>query len=554
MTWLARFFGTAAIASLTLATVASLAACSRIDSAAPQQGSRARHPWTQPELLRVAMTSSPNTLNPILSTQQFEGQAEALIFDPLVATDPDGHDVPILATSVPTLQNGGISKDGRSIVYHLRHGVVWHDGVPFTSHDVAFTWRAIMNPKTAVATRHGYDRVERVDTPDPYTAIFRLKSAFSPAVHTFFAHSDDPLGILPAHLLERYASLDGLPYNAKPIGTGPYKIVRWQRGDRIEYVANDRYFLGKPKIGRIVIHLVPDENTIIEQMRSHEIDWFVQATPRVYPQLRGIPNVDVRLVPFNGSDAIQFNTTRLPWSDDRLRRAVALAIDKPAIVQKVTYDTTVAATEDLPAFMWAFDPSAGTAKPDVTAAQRLLESAGWHVGRDGIRTKDGRSLVLELAYRNDSLTDRNLGVVLSAMLRGVGIDVALKGYATALYYGPVGTGVLADGKYEAGLQTWFAGVDPDDSTQLLCNQIPPNGYNWSRYCSRQMDAAQDLALSHYDRPSRKRAYSAIQHLLARDNPFVYLWWPRQIEAINDDLRGFRPNGIIEDWNAYQWSL
>lgn len=546
MTWLLR--------SLLAAAVAGLVACSRIDSAAPPGGAHARHPWTNPGLLRVAMTASPNTLNPILSTQQFEAQAEALIFDPLVATDPGGKDVPILAERVPTLANGGISKDGRSIVYHLRHGVVWHDGAPFSSDDVAFTWRAVMNPRTAVATRHGYDRVARVDTPDPYTAIFRLKAPFAPAVHTFFAHSDAPLGILPAHLLERYASLDRIAYDAHPIGTGPFKFVRWLRGDRIEYVANERYFLGKPKIGRIVLHLVPDENTIIEEMRAHEIDWFVQATPRVYPQLRGISNIDVRLVPFNGNDAIQFNTIHAPWSDARLRRAVALAIDKPAIVAKVTYNTTVAATEDLPSFMWAYDPHAGATKPDVGAAARLLDSAGWRTGNDGIRTRAGRRLTLDLAYRNDSLTDRNLGVVLSAMLRAAGIDVNLKGYTTALFYGPVGTGILADGKYEAGLQTWFAGVDPDDSTQLVCYQIPPTGYNWSRYCSRAMDRAQNVALSNYDRPTRKRAYAAIERLLARDNPFVYLWWPRQIEATSDDLHGFRPNGIVEDWNAYQWSL
>ena len=533
--------------------VASLGACSRVDTAR-SGAAHAHHPWTNPNLLRVAMTGSPNTLNPILSTQQFEAQAEALVFDPLIATDPSGRDVPILAARVPTVANGGISRDGRSITYHLRRGVVWQDGAPFTSSDVAFTWRAIMNPKTAVATRHGYDRVARVDTPDADTAIFRLKAPFAPAVHTFFAHSDAPLSILPAHLLEKYASLDRIAYNAKPIGTGPYAIVRWQRGDRIDYVANDRYFLGKPKIRRIVIHLIPDENTIIEQLRSHEIDWFVQATPRVYPQLRGIPSVAVRLVSFNGNDAIQFNTVRPPWSDVRLRHAVALAIDKPAIVTKVTRDTTVAATEDLPSFLWAYDPTAGTVRPDVPRAQQLLDAAGWIAGRDGIRSKAGRRLVLGLAYRNDSVTDRNLGVVLAAMLRGVGIDVALKGYTTALFYGPAGTGILADGKYEAGLQTWFAGVDPDDSTQLLCDQIPPNGYNWSRYCSASMDAAQHAALSRYDRPSRKRAYSTIQHLLARDDPFVYLWWPRQIEAINDDLRGFRPNGIVEDWNAYQWSL
>jgi peptide/nickel transport system substrate-binding protein len=501
------------------------------------------------------MTGAPETLDPILSTSQFEIQAEALALDPLVATDPDGHDVPILASTVPTLRNGGISADGLTIVYHLRRGVVWQDGAPFTSRDVRFTWRAIMNRDTAVATRHGYDDIARIDTPDAYTAIFHLKRRFAPAVHTFFAHSDSPIAILPAHVLERYHDLNNVPFNSRPIGTGPYRIVRWLRGDRIEYVANDRYFLGKPGLARIVVHLIPDENTAIQQMRTHEIDWFVQASPRVYPQLRAIPDVVPRLVPFNGVDSLIFNTKRAPFSDVRLRRAVGFAIDKAALVRKVTYDTTLPATEDLPSFMWAFDPHAGTTAHDLPRARALLEDAGWHTGGDGIRMKGGHRLTLGIAFRTDSLTDRNRGVVIASMLRDAGIDVELKGYTTTLLYAPEGqNGILASGNYDAGLETWYAGVDPDDSSQLMCDQIPPSGYNWSRYCNSRLDDAERLALASYDEPTRKRAYARVQEILAADSPYVYLWWPRQIEAVTDRLQNFRPNGIVEDWNAYAWTL
>jgi peptide/nickel transport system substrate-binding protein len=374
-------------------------------------------------------------------------------------------------------------------------------------------------------------------------------------VHTFFAHSDSPIEILPAHLLERYHDLNNVPFNSLPVGTGPFRVVRWARGDRIEYVANDRYFLGKPGLRRIVVHFVADENTVIDEMRTHEIDWFVQASPRVYPQLRGIAGIVPHLVPFNGVDSIMFNTTRAPFSDARLRRAVGLAVDKPALVRKVTYDTTLPATEDQPSFIWAFDPSAGTYRRDLPAARALLEAAGWHAGPDGIRLKDGRRLALSLAFRTDSLTDRNRGVVIASLLRDAGIDVSLKGYTTTLLYAPAGeNGILASGNYDAGLLTWYGGVDPDDSTQLLCDQIAPRGYNWSRYCNPAMDAAEHLALASYDRPTRKRAYAQVQRLLAADAPYVYLWWPRQIEAATAGLQNFRPNGIVEAWNAYQWRL
>src|SRR5579872_825502 len=168
----------------TLILLVAVAGCTRTASGPAQSG---RHPWTTPGTLRVAMISNPKTLNPLLSTQTFEAIVESFMLDPLIATDPEGHDVPVLASVVPTLENGGISKDGVTITYHLRHNVRWHDNVPFTSKDVRFSFNAIMNPDSAVASRHGYDDVAKIDTPDAYTVVLHLKRPFAPAVHTFFA-------------------------------------------------------------------------------------------------------------------------------------------------------------------------------------------------------------------------------------------------------------------------------------------------------------------------------------------------------------------------------
>ncbi|HEX3548856.1 MAG TPA: peptide ABC transporter substrate-binding protein [Candidatus Elarobacter sp.] len=535
-----------------IAVALAAAACSRVPSSAPGPGGR--HPWTQPGVLRVAISTAPNTLNPLLSTLQIEAMVQGFLMDPLVATDERGVDVPVLAAVVPTLENGGISRDGLTITYRLRHGVRWHDGAPFTSADVAFTVHAIMNPATAVATRHGYELIARVDTPNPYTAVFHLKRRFAPAVHVFFADSDAPYMIVPQHVLARYPDLNRVPFNQHPIGTGPFRFVRWLRGDRLEFAANDDYFLGKPKLRRVVIHLIPDENTIVSEMRARAIDWFHQATPRTYPQLRRIDGIDVRLVSMNANDSIMFNTTRPPFDDRNVRRAVGLAIDKPLLVREATFDTTVPATEDLPSFLWAFDPHAGTTKRDLPRAKALLEAAGWTPAADGIRFKNGKRLVMGLAFRTDSVTDRNRGVLIASMLKDAGIDVDLKGYTSSLLYGPPGSGILADGKFDAALQTWYAGVDPENSTQLVCAERPPHGFNWDRYCNPAMDRAERDAVSHYERPARKRAYATIEELLARDAPFVYLWWPRQIEAVNSDLKNFRPNGVVESWNAWEWSL
>ncbi len=542
-------------AVFALATFAA-AGCTRSEHAtsalATQRGTL--HPWTHPDEVRAAMSGNVNTLDPILATQAFEVQVFSLVMDPLVATKPDGTNVGILAATVPSLENGGIAKDGRTITYHLRRGVKWQDGAPFSSRDVAFSWRAVMNPNTAVATRHGYDVIASISTPDPATVVIHLKRPFAPFVQTFFAHSDTPYAILPEHLLGRYHDLNNVPFNSMPIGTGPYRLVKWARGDRFEFVANDDYFLGRPKIAKITIHIVPDENTIVTQMQSHEIDWFIEASPRVYRQIKAIDGIDVPLVPFNGYDAIQFNTQAPPFDDARVRRAIGFAVDKPALVRDVTYGVETPATEDLPSFLWAFDPRAGRSTRDLRAAKALLDAAGWHPGTDGIRVRDGKRLALQLAFRTDSLTDRNRGVVIASMLRDAGVDVELKGYTTALLYAAAsGGGIMATGRYEAALTTWYAGADPDDSSQMLCDQFPPAGLNWSRYCNRAVDAAEQSALAHYDRATRTRAYAIVQRALATDAPWIYLWWPRQIEPVNSDLENFAPNGIIEDWNAYAWT-
>ena len=251
-----------------------------------------------------------------------------------MSVDPHGNFVPRLAREVPTLANGGISRDGLTITYHLRPHVRWQDGVPFTSRDVAFTFDAIMNPNTDVISRHGYDVVARVDTPDPLTVVFHLRERFAPFVAVVFGESDSTYGVLPAHLLARYKSLNDVPYNSAPVGTGPFKFVRWMRGDRIEYVRNDDYFLGAPKIKRIVWQIVPDENTALEMMRTHETDWMFEPSVTAYRAIETMPDVAVVLPNVNGYEGVMMNSGRGPTADVRVRRAIVMALDKVKLDQR----------------------------------------------------------------------------------------------------------------------------------------------------------------------------------------------------------------------------
>lgn len=528
-----------------LSLVGVLGACSAV--APTTAGSTGRHSWTIPDTLRIASGVVPRTLNPILGTQTIEATLARLTTDVLVTVDDRGNFVPDLAREVPTQQNGGISADGRTLTYRLRTGVKWHDGVPFTSKDVKFTYDAIMNPNNDVVSRHGYDLIDRVSTPDDATIVFHLKRVFSPAIGTIFGESDSPYAILPAHLLKKYKSLNDVPYNSAPIGTGPFKFVSWQRGDRITYTRNDDFFRGKPKLKTVVVRLIPDENTEITQLRTHEVDWMYEASVTAYREIKSIPDITIKLTPFNGYQSLMFNNAKGPTADPRVRRALVMAIDKKRLVDTITFGTAVQAKEDLPAFLWAYDPTVPQIGYDPAGAKALLAQAGYGPGK--------KPLDLNFVFEQSTATNKTLAVQVQSALKALNIDVHLRPELSSVIYGAYGAnGTLARGNYDLAIYLWIAGIDPDNSAQFMCENRPPAGFNHSYYCSKSMDAAQEIALGTFDQTKRKAAYRDIEAALSRDAAQDFLWWPRWTQAINPDLKHFDPNPVVETWDAWQWEI
>ncbi len=514
----------------------------------------ALHGWTQPDTLRLQISASPHTLNPILNTNQEDAWLGSLAFDLLVTADARGNLVPQLAAEVPTQHNGGISRDGLTIAYKLRHAVRWHDGAPFTSADVAFTYRAIMDPRTNMEGRVGYERIARVETPDPYTVVFRLREKWAPFVRTVFSEAASVYRILPAHLLAHAADINRADFNAHPIGTGPYRFVRWQRGDRIEYAANAAYFGGKPRIARIVVREVPDQNTVGILLQRHDIDLaFVDSA--TFAAHRADRDLRAELLPQNAFVSYELNTTRPPFDDVRVRQAVAAAIDRAALVRKNTFGTGVLAYADIPPRFWASGPPRDPNRFDPAAAGRLLDAAGWLRGADGMRAKAGRRLQVELAEFAGGTTLRTEDIQIQAELRTAGIDATIKTYALPTYFAPADAGgVLKGGKFDLAAFSWLSGIDLDDSALFTCAQRAPAGNNGARYCSPAMEAAQRAALSTYDDTARRRVYARIEDLLVRDVPAVFVYYPQRRTLANPDLRFPAGNFVELWWNVAAWSF
>ncbi len=548
MRFVRQIIGIATVAAMTAATCG----CSKTGN----QSTGGRHSWTQPGLLRVAIQSDVKNLNPLLNSNTTDGFIAFLLFEPLLSADDKGNPVPILATTVPSTENGGISADGLTVTYHLRKGAKWTDGVPVTSNDVKWSWQAIMNPNNNVVSRHGYDYVRGIDTPNDSTVVVRLKTKFAPFVNTFFAMSDQPFPVAPAHVLSKYPNMNQIPFNNEPsVSDGPFRFVQWSRGDHVTLIRNDGFFMGKPGLQRIDIKVIPDENTSVNLLKTHSIDYMFQASPNTYPALQSAPDVKLDFVNVNGYESVQMNLARPLLTDRVVREAIAYSIDKQQLTSTLTHGVMKVATEDIPDWMWAFNPEVRSYPHDPVKARELLRSAGWAPGPDGIMRKNGQVLELLMVSNNSNATRREASLQLQAMLKQAGIGTDIKYYTGDTLFAPAGMGgILQLGRFDLSLAGWYAGVDPDNSSQYMCENVPPGGYNYSRYCTPEMQSAQKAALTEYDRPSRTAAYYKIQELLARDNPQIFFWWTRSMEPVSVDFKGFDPNPVTESWNAWQWSI
>ncbi|MHB1798490.1 MAG: ABC transporter substrate-binding protein [Vulcanimicrobiaceae bacterium] len=531
--------------------VALLAGCTRIATENAVRGGR--HAWTVPHVLRFADVADPDRLNPYLSEMDITYDLSSMIFSYLVVANDRGRLVGDLATEVPTLADGGISPDGKTYVYHLRRGVKWQDGAPFTSRDVKFSWEAVVNPRNDTLYREGYDRVASIDTPDAYTVVVHLKRRYPPFVSLFFTPlQEGGKPILPAHILAKYRSIDRVPFDSAPIGTGPFKFVKWERGREIVLARNDDYFKGRPRLAKIVFYVIPNDETMLDEMRLHQIDLITAPQAALYEQYESIPGAVVETVPWNAQNVLVMNERHAGLGDLTVRMALAMSIDYRALARKLTHGVgeatgaveppTAIGYLDLPPYRY-----------DPAAANRMLDAAGWRRGPGGVRVKNGVRLDYDIAVIAGSSNIRLAALQLQQYFAAIGVRLHLKTYpynTIFSYDGPIFTGRYDFADYSTTL-SW----DPNNLVYLGCDRWYPRGQNVYGYCNRELDALERAGLATDAPRARAAIYRRAERLIHATVPYIPLYQLRRLVVRSVDLRHFKTNPTSTPWyNIWQWDI
>jgi peptide/nickel transport system substrate-binding protein len=509
-------------------------------SEAPSAAARA-HRAGAPHTLVIGDIQDVATLNPHIGTATSLGNLSQLTMAYLVRYDAHNRPVPELATVVPTQANHLVSKDGLTITWHLRKGVRWSDGVPFDADDVVWSTNAVNNPANNEVGRDGWDLISKIDEPDKYTVVFHLRKPYSGFLPSFFGSAGANPCILPKHLLAKYPNFNNVDYNNKPVGIGPFRYARWQRGDRVELEANPYYWRGQPKIKRIVYRFIPDRNTLLTQLQTGEVDLWPYVGSGYYERVKALPSVAVFRSPSYYYSHIDFNTTHPAFRDVTVRKALEYATDREAIRQKINHGTGILSETQLtPASPMHTDRP--LVPYDPAKANAMLDQAGWKRGSDGVRAKNGVRLSVVWANSTGSPdADQRIELIRQNWAQ-VGVQFTVQRYQPALFFGPYAQGgILYTGKFDVTGFSWGVTPDADYTPQNNCDGIPPKGQNVTRLCDPVLQSLLLKEKAAYDEADRKNVIAQLDARLAQVMPYFVMSIADDIHAYTRALTGWHPN-------------
>lgn len=461
------------------------------------------------------------------------GEINSLIFSGLTAHDSENKIVPALA------ERWDYDEETCTYTFHLRSGVLWHDGKRFTSEDVKFTLETILEPANASEIASNYEDITAIETPDAHTVRLVLKAP-NVAILDYLT-----VGILPAHLL-RGKDISTDAFNRSPVGTGPYRLTAWDLGQSIVLDGNTEYYAGEPKISRIIFKIVPDAKARALQMKSGELD-MAQLTPRDAAELEGGDGLTLYRMRTSDYRGILYNFNHPLFRENReLPAALSYALDRQPVVESVLLGSGEPAYSPLQRSPYN-NPEMERYEHSPEKSRSLLEAAGWESGADGIYEKNGTRLAFTIHCSEGDQVRVDMANICAQQLRAVGADVKVAVDAQIDWAGQ-----------ESYLIGWGSPFDPDDHTYKVFGT--DKGSNFSAYSNAEVDELLQKARETDVFTERLEYYRQFQAALARDPAYSFIAYVDAVYAAKRTIGGITPDTVLGHhgvgifWNVAQWTL
>lgn len=461
------------------------------------------------------------------------GEINVLLFNGLTAHDGDNQVVPGLAES------WDYDETTYTYTFHIRDGIRWHDGEPFTAKDVQFTIEAIMDPDNGSENAPNYEDVEEITVVDDQTISFRLAE---PNV-AFLEYMT--MAVLPSHLLEG-EDMQESDFFRHPVGTGPYQLERWDVGQSIVLTKNEDYYLGAPNIDTVIFKIVADDNAQAMQLESGELDLALLDPKNAanFEGRDGFTCYDMTTADYRG---ILFNFANDYWTENRdLIPAICCALDRQAIIDSVLLGQGMAAYSPLQRNRYN-NENVERYDYDPDRARQILEGAGCVLEDDGFYTRNGEPVGFTISVMAGEQDRIDIAQAAAQQLREVGIQCTVEIPAQMDWGGQM-----------ACLIGWGSPFDADDHTYKVFGT--GKGANYSSYSNEKVDEYLTLARQSDDPAVRGEYYGKFQEELAKDPAYAFLCYIDANYVTNSNLQGIAADTVLGHhgvgifWNIHQWTI
>ncbi|OQA60072.1 MAG: Oligopeptide-binding protein AppA precursor [bacterium ADurb.Bin270] len=472
--------------------------------------------------LRVGIPNGPVTLDTRLATDSYGIMISRLIGDGLFKLTPNFEVVPNLVESY--------EQPSETIyIFRIREGVKFHNGLPLTAEDVEYTYKSILGSELNSPFKGAFDRVKAMEVLSPTSIRIELKEPYAPFLTVL------GIGIVP----KKIASEMGEGFGTAPVGTGPYKLIRFVSDSIVELEANAEYYGEIPKTRKLTFDVIKDDNVRILKLMKGEIDLVQNGIPPMLIdkiledpaiKMKSDTSVVVTYLGFNLSDPILKNGL--------VRGAIAHAIDRDAIIGHRFKGLAVKANSILAPENWAYNSELRGYDFDPSQAKRMLDEAGFP-DPDG----DGPGKRFVIVYKTSTVKERiDIAQMIAHQLGDVGIGVRVEPYEWGKFYGDI-----RKGNFQMYSLSWSLLTEPDMFYDIChTSQLAPKGVNRNRYSDPEVDDLVLLGRVTMDRARRKEIYARVQQILLQDLPYLPLWYEKNVVLYRDNLIGvtLRPDGDL----------